>query len=442
MGSVMHYMVEYQYNRRLLSNRTFINPVSRVDYINRLISYNDTECIDQLRMDRRTFAVLCELLRNTGRLKTDGLVCIEEQVFLQLHNHLLVSPDPVPENCSDERWKWFKFLYVFNVYLALHVFYVYLALHDGYVGIEMDVGGGSQINEQDRRACRRTWTKEEEETLLSIMDEIVANGGRADCGSFKAGTLKIMESRLANILPNCSLRASPHIESKVKTWKKDYGVVYDMINTSGFGWNSVRKCVEVDSNEAWHSYVQHHKQAKGWRDKPFPLYERLAYIFGKDRATGKAAYTPENLAADVDVDDNFDNDCEMPGNFSPVSVNQTDSNPTIHPTSSQPLSRKRSRSGDPIVRSMDKFANVMKNAIEKSNDTLDKFCQVLAKNKMSENQVIANDLQKMQLPLSDQVRAMQKFMHKSEVAEIFKAQQSEEQKLQFVASLLSGVFDD
>ena len=52
------------------------------------------------------------------------------------------------------------------------------------------------------------------------------------------------------------MKASPHIESKVKTWKKDYEVVYDMINTSGFGWNNVRKCVEVDSNEAWHSYVQ------------------------------------------------------------------------------------------------------------------------------------------------------------------------------------------
>ncbi|TXG69377.1 hypothetical protein EZV62_004312 [Acer yangbiense] len=288
----------------------------------------------------------------------------------------------------------------------------------------MDVGNRSQTNEQDKRACRRIWTKEEEETLLSIINEIVANGGRADYGSFKAGNLKIIESHLANILPNCGLKASPHIESKVKTWKKDYGVVYDMINTSGFGWNNVRKCVEVDSNEAWHSYVQHHKQVKRWRDKPFPLYERLTYIFGKDRVTGKIAYTPENLAADVEENDNFDNEVEMPGTFSPMSVNQTESNQSMHSTLSQPLSKKRSRPGDPIVRSMDRFANVMKDAIEKSIHTLDKFCQ------------------KMQLPISDQVRVMQKFMQKPEFAEIFKAQQSEEQKLQFVASLLSGVFDD
>ncbi|TXG72817.1 hypothetical protein EZV62_001396 [Acer yangbiense] len=145
MGLVMHYIAEYQYNKRLLSNHTFINPASRVDYINRLITYNDTECIAQLRMDRRTFVVLCELIRNTRRLKTDGLISIEEQVcmllhilahhvknctirsrfyrsgetisryfnsvlctVLQLHNHLLVSPDLVPKSCSDKRWKWFK----------------------------------------------------------------------------------------------------------------------------------------------------------------------------------------------------------------------------------------------------------------------------------------------------------------------------------------------
>ncbi|KAI9185499.1 hypothetical protein LWI28_007936 [Acer negundo] len=306
----------------------------------------------------------------------------------------------------------------------------------------MDVGSRIQTNEQDSRACRRMWTKEEEETLLSIMDEIVANGSRADCGSFKARTLKIMESRLTNILPNCGLKASPHIESKVKTWKKDYGVVYDMINTSGFGWNNVRKCVEDESNEAWYSYVEHHKQAKGWRDKPFPLYERLAYIFAKDCAMGNIAYTPKNLATDMEADDNFDNEFEISGNFSPVSVNQTDSNQPMHPTSSQPLSKKRSRSGDPIVRSMDRFTNVMKDAIEKTNDILDKFCQVLAKNKMTKNQAIAIDLQIMLLPLSDQVRVMQKFMQEPEVIEIFKAQQSEEYKFQFVASLLSGVFDN
>ncbi|KAL5780120.1 hypothetical protein ACOSQ2_010857 [Xanthoceras sorbifolium] len=306
----------------------------------------------------------------------------------------------------------------------------------------MDVGGSSQPNKHEKRASRRVWTKEEEEALLGIMDEIVANGGRADCSSFKAGTFKIIEVRLSNILPNCGLRASPHIESKVKSWKKDYGVIYDMKNTSGFGWNRERQCIEVDSNETWNSYVQHHKQAKGWRDKPFPLYERLEYIFGKDRATGKTAYTPENLATNVDLDENSENDVEMLGNFSPMLVNQTESTQRgLNQASSQPLSRKRSRSEDPIIRSMDRVTNVLKEAMDKTNETLDKFAQVLAKNKVNENSLLATDLQKMQLPLADQIRIMQKFMQKPEITEVFKAQSNEDQKFQFIASILSGAFD-
>ncbi|KAL5844357.1 hypothetical protein ACOSQ4_010315 [Xanthoceras sorbifolium] len=116
-------------------------------------------------MDRRTFAILCELLRNTRRLKTNGLVSIEEQVsiflhvlahhvknrtirnrfrrsgetisryfnsvlcaVLQLHNDLLVSPTPVLENCTDERWKWFKVSNTYNYQLIL--VYHHIEEHD------------------------------------------------------------------------------------------------------------------------------------------------------------------------------------------------------------------------------------------------------------------------------------------------------------------------
>ncbi|KAI5350707.1 PREDICTED: ALP1 [Prunus dulcis] len=70
-------------------------------------------------MDRKTFGMLCELLRTHGGLKMCGSVAIEEQVLsryfnlvlnavLRLHEILLKVPDPVPNNCTEERWKWFK----------------------------------------------------------------------------------------------------------------------------------------------------------------------------------------------------------------------------------------------------------------------------------------------------------------------------------------------
>ncbi|KAH7571068.1 hypothetical protein JRO89_XS05G0247300 [Xanthoceras sorbifolium] len=89
-----------------------------------------------------------------------------------------------------------------------------------------------------------------------------------------------------------------------------------------------------------------------------------------------------------------------------MSVNQTESTQRgLNQASSQSSSRKRSRSGDPIFRSMDRFTNVLKEAMDKTNETLDKFSQV------------------------------------QEIAEVFKAQSNEDQKFQFIASILSGAFD-
>ncbi|KAL5734341.1 hypothetical protein ACOSP7_032202 [Xanthoceras sorbifolium] len=113
----------------------------------------------------------------------------------------------------------------------------------------------------------------------------------------------------------------------------------------------------------------------------------------------------------------------------------------MNQASSQPLSRKRSRTGDPIIRSMYRFTNVLKEAVDKTNETLDKFAHVLANNKVNENSLLATDLQKMQLPFSNQIHIMQKFMQKSEIAEVFKAQPNEEQKFQLIASILNGAFD-
>ncbi|XP_060672692.1 uncharacterized protein LOC132803513 [Ziziphus jujuba] len=149
----------------------------------------------------------------------------------------------------------------------------------------MEAGGSS--NDYKGGESKRTWSRGEEEALLVLLDEAVASGQYCDTGAFKPGTLNIIERQLAEICSNSGLRATPYIESKLKKWKKQYGIIYDMLNKSGFGWNDTLKCVEVDSDDAWKAY--NNPSAKSWRDKHFLIYERLANIFGKDRATGHEA---------------------------------------------------------------------------------------------------------------------------------------------------------
>ena len=73
------------FEKHMLKNRTFVRNETRLSILNNIIHQSDIECVNQLRMDRKTFGLLCELLRLQGRLKNDGVVSVEEQVCMFLH---------------------------------------------------------------------------------------------------------------------------------------------------------------------------------------------------------------------------------------------------------------------------------------------------------------------------------------------------------------------
>lgn len=117
-------------------------------------------------------------------------------------------------------------------------------------------GSSSQINETNKKGSRRTWTREEESALLGILEDLIAKGHRHDNGTFKSGTLGHVENALHNLFPASGLKATPHIESKMKILKKQFRIVYDMVNKTGFEWNDEKKYVMVDSEKTWKAYLQ------------------------------------------------------------------------------------------------------------------------------------------------------------------------------------------
>ena len=142
---LLYMFVAWHYERNIVNkNQVFANHQTRLSFVNRLLE-SDVFCISQLRMDRRTLAILCELLRHDENIKKYGFVTLEEQVciflhipahhaknrtivsrfyrsgetisryfnsvlsaVLRLHQILFKKPDPVLENCTDNRWKMFK----------------------------------------------------------------------------------------------------------------------------------------------------------------------------------------------------------------------------------------------------------------------------------------------------------------------------------------------
>ncbi|PIN07713.1 hypothetical protein CDL12_19716 [Handroanthus impetiginosus] len=105
-------------------------------------------------------------------------------------------------------------------------------------------------------------------------------------------------------LPNSGLKAKPHIESRIKTLKKDFHIVYDMLNgphTNGFGVDPIKKCITA-KKVVWDAYL-HVCIFKVILNKPFPFYDDSLLIFGKDRAIGSNAEGPSDMMEEIQCEE-------------------------------------------------------------------------------------------------------------------------------------------
>ncbi|KAG8497115.1 hypothetical protein CXB51_008316 [Gossypium anomalum] len=110
---------------------------------------------------------------------------------------------------------------------------------------------------------------------------------------------------LEKVLPNAKLKAKPNLESRIKTLKRDWSIVYGMLsgkNNSGFGWDKHRQLV-VAEDAVWNSYINSHKEVAQFKHCSFPYYDQLTTIYAKDRAIGKDAQTAANIIKEIDAED-------------------------------------------------------------------------------------------------------------------------------------------
>ncbi|KAG6508933.1 hypothetical protein ZIOFF_034315 [Zingiber officinale] len=352
--------------------------------LNEMSFYSDRQCVDNCRMDRRSLAKLCYLLTTDGKLKGNRNMSISELVIsflhiiahnvknrilkrqtarsgetvsrqfhlvlnsvLRLHNILLKKPEPIPENCTDERWKWFKGClgaldgtYI-NVNapiddkpryrtrkgeIATNVLGVctpnmqfsYIlpgwegSAADGRVlrdaisrrnglkipqGILSMEGKMPKVVEQVessmapkfKRKTQNTkhlWTKQEDAVLVDCLVELSKDSAWKSENGFRTGYLLHLEKLMAIKLPSSSLKATPHIESRYKLLKRQFHAITEMLNhSSGFGWNDVEKCI-ITTKDVFDEWVKSHPAAIGLRNKEFPHLDDLMFVWGKDRATG------------------------------------------------------------------------------------------------------------------------------------------------------------
>ncbi|PPD74250.1 hypothetical protein GOBAR_DD28818 [Gossypium barbadense] len=300
---------------------------------------------------------------------------------IRLQDVLFKKPEPITTDSSDTRWKWFKNCLgaLDGTHIKIRVptvdkpryqtrkgdiatnmlgvctpemQFVYVlpgwkgSVADGRVlqdaisrrhGLKVPHGvPQSHASSQASPGSKRKWVPEEDAALVSCMVDLYnVRTFNADTG-FKAGYLNELEKMLEKALPIAMLKAKPNIESRIRCLKREWSVVYDMLNgknNSGFGWDEHRQLV-VAENAVWESYVKSHKEASQFRHRSFPYYNQLTAIYARDRATGKDAQTAADVLEEIHAEDvrttdmneerNTFYDCEADVSLDDMDVSGTD----------------------------------------------------------------------------------------------------------------------
>ncbi|PPD83716.1 hypothetical protein GOBAR_DD19343 [Gossypium barbadense] len=163
----------------------------------------------------------------------------------------------------------------------------------------------SHDSSQASRGSKRKWISEEDAALVSCMVDLHNVGTFNADTEFNAGYLNELEKILEKALPRAMLKAKPNIESRIRCLKREWSVVYDMLNgqnNSCFGWDEHRQLV-VAEDAVWESYVKSHKEASQFRHRSFPYYNQLTAIYERDRATGKDAQTAADVLEEIHAED-------------------------------------------------------------------------------------------------------------------------------------------
>ncbi|PPD68271.1 hypothetical protein GOBAR_DD34850 [Gossypium barbadense] len=233
------------------------------------------------------------------------------------------------------------------------------------------------------------------------MKHAAARTFNADTG-FKAGYLNELEKMLEKALPRAMLKAKPNIESRIRCLKREWSVVYDMLNgqnNSSFGWDEHRQLV-VAEDAVWESYLKSHKEAYQFRHRSFPYYNQLTAIYARDRATGKDAQTAADVLEEIHAEDerttdmneerNTFYDCEADVSLDDMDVSGTDPRGDRDQwgSSSSNKRKKKSDARDNVYSSFDEAATLLGQKIQAVGDQISRSIasKVVVQQKSEEHQ--------------------------------------------------------
>ncbi|XP_010429824.1 PREDICTED: uncharacterized protein LOC104714231 [Camelina sativa] len=128
------------------------------------------------------------------------------------------------------------------------------------------------------------WSVGMDKCLIEALAVQAKNGNKVDkCFNESAYTAACVA---VNTRFNLNLN-SQKVINRLKTIKKRYRVMRDILSRDGFWWNSSTKMIDCESDELWKRYIAVYPDAKAFRGKQIEMYEELRTVCGDYQTSGR-----------------------------------------------------------------------------------------------------------------------------------------------------------
>ncbi|KAJ1384112.1 Myb/SANT-like domain [Sesbania bispinosa] len=163
-----------------------------------------------------------------------------------------------------------------------------------------------RINNTMEKGIHVTWTDDMDHCLTELLVNQVMLGNKLE-KNFKTSayiaSLTVLNERFGLNL------TKENIRNRLKAWRKQYGLVKEMLSQGGFEWDEGRKMV-VAPDSKWNEYIKKHPDARHLKDRRIENYNELGIIVGNEQTSGNWSENFERV--DVNLAPNFEEHAETP----------------------------------------------------------------------------------------------------------------------------------
>ncbi|GMJ01330.1 hypothetical protein like AT4G02210 [Hibiscus trionum] len=121
---------------------------------------------------------------------------------------------------------------------------------------------------------RMYWQPPMDRFFIDLMLEQVRNGNQIDGVFCKQAWTQMIASFNAKFSSNYDMDI---LKNRLKTLRRQYNVIKNILQLDGFAWDDERQMVTADDS-VWQDYIKGHKDARQFMTRPVPYYKELCLI--------------------------------------------------------------------------------------------------------------------------------------------------------------------